>query len=243
MPRSRRSEATSAPRQCPLARRGQVGQGPRGLWKLPRAFRVPRLPSRPGLPPPPAVAAACPPRAPAGSRRPGPVTDGGRYSPALVAGGAAATRPRSAARPTLVGADLDPTDEAGAALGAEAVEELALEVGELGRPGGGVGQDLEGAVLLQATRLAVGGHRVPDHLGPAGDHPRRGQPPVPPAGPQHVGQLGPDQSWFPAPARHGLTLSSPAHTRPHPRTAPPARPICAGLGHGPALSCTDPGST
>src|ERR671912_1770808 len=232
MPRSRRSEATSAPRQCPLARRGQVGHGSRELWKLPGASRVPRVPSRPGLPPPPEASATCPARSPAGSQRPGP----GHHR-------AAAAWSRSAPGATLVGADLDSADEAGAALGAEAVEELALEVGELGRPGCGVGEDLEGAVLLQAARLAVGGHHVPDHLGPAGDHPRRGQPAVPPAGPEHVGQLGPDQSWFPAPARHGLTLSSPAHTRPHPRATPPARPIWAGLGHGPALSCTDPGST
>src|SRR4029453_14817661 len=49
------------------------------------------------------------------------------------------------------GSDLDPADEAGAAFGAEAVEQLALGVGELGRPGGPGGDDLGAAASSPRT--------------------------------------------------------------------------------------------
>jgi hypothetical protein len=106
-----------------------------GLWKPAAALRAPGLPSQPGLPPPARACACC-------------LASGrglqGRDRPPM----ASQRRGRSSAGAALAGADLDPADEAGAAFGAESVEELALEVGELGGPGGGVGDDLEGAVLL-----------------------------------------------------------------------------------------------
>src|SRR4029453_13412525 len=121
-------------------------------------------------------------------------------------------RRASAALASFGGSNLDPADEAGAAFGTEAVEQLALEVGELGRPGGRVGDDLEGAVLLQAARLAVGGHGVADDLGPSCDHPGRGHPPVPPPGP-------------PAPPRAAASRPSPPRAR---RTSASSAPMRRG---------------
>jgi hypothetical protein len=126
----------SGPRRAP----GSRGRAPgsRGLWKPAASCRLPRLPSRPGLPPPagvsavrpgwartawgagaawvagaPSVDGAAPVDAPPGlMRRP---IDA---PPSVDAPPRSAAQLGSAARATFAGADLDPADEAGTAFGA-----------------------------------------------------------------------------------------------------------------------------
>ena len=248
MPRSRRSEATSAPRQCPLARRGRVGHGRGGCGNVPvpsgslgyppdrgsrhrRGCQRPALPGhRPGLSglPPRVtgrVSAAWPPGSPAGSQDP---------PSGSPAGFAAAGDPVSGGGdPRWCGPGSGGRGRA--ALGAEAVRAF-LEV-------------VAGSPSAESARTG----------GPSSPGCWQGRPPRP----HHIGQRrppaprpaarptrGPEHSASSAPISRGSRLRrvmpSLSHLQPtptHRRATDPTRPICAGLGHGPALSCTDPGST
>jgi hypothetical protein len=105
-----------------------------------------------------------------------------RDNPRLGAiSGSSQRAPRPSPEPTLVaGPDAHVLDDPWSDDRREAVEQLAVKVGELRRPCGGVGDDMERAVVLEPPRLAVPGDRRPDDVRPPCHQPRGHEPLLPP---------------------------------------------------------------